>query len=326
MKRLTERQQQLLGLLADGEFHSGEQIGRHLAISRAAVSQQLRGLKELGIEIFSLTGKGYRLSQPLQLLDESRLNQALGGAPVHCVAVIDSTNRYLMSRLSEWQRGECLLAECQTAGRGRRGRPWISPFGGQLILSLYWRLEEGMAAAMGLSLVVGVALVDALEACGYPGVRLKWPNDLYLDGRKLAGILVEMSATVGGACQLVTGVGLNLALPHHSGEQIDQPWTDLAAQGRGPLDRHALTVAVIRQLRSALTEFELHGLAPFIPRWNQLDQFRDQRVSLQLGERVQFGIARGVDAQGGLRLETEEGIQSFIGGELSLRAAGQQGT
>ncbi len=321
MKRLTPRQQHLLGLLADGRFHSGEQIGRHLAISRAAVSQQLKGLRELGIEIFSLTGTGYRLSQPLQLLDEGRLNQAVGGAPVHCVAVIDSTNRYLMSRLSEWQRGECLLAECQTAGRGRRGRPWISPFGGQLILSLYWRLDEGMPAAMGLSLVVGVALVEALEACGYPGVRLKWPNDLYLNGRKLAGILVEMSATVGGACHLVVGVGLNLTLPHHSGEQIDQPWTDLASLGGGPIERQALTVAVIRQLRQALTAFEQAGLAPFMPRWNRLDQFRDQRVRLQMGERVQEGIARGIDAQGALQLETAAGLQSIIGGELSLRPA-----
>lgn len=321
MKRLSERQLALLQLLADGGFHSGEQIGLRLAISRAAVSQQIKGLKALGLDIYSVSGKGHALAQPLELLDPGLLQQDAGEAPIHCVAVIDSTNRYMMSRLADWQKGECLLAECQTAGRGRRGRHWVSPFGGQLILSLYWRLEEGMAAAMGLSLVVGVALAETLQAAGYRDVGLKWPNDLYAQGQKLAGILVEMSAIAGGSCHVVIGIGVNLAMPAQFATEIAQPWTALAAITPAPVPRNRLTADLILHLRRALLEFEQNGLAPFIERWNGLDVYRDKPVRLLLGEQEIRGVARGIDVQGGLVLETSSGVQTYVGGEISLRGA-----
>ncbi len=318
MRRLTERQQQLLQLLADGEFHSGEQIGQQLAISRAAISLQMKGLKALGLDIFSVTGKGYRLSRPLELLDTDRL-QCLPGAPVHCIAVIDSTNLYMMSRLADWQKGECLLAECQTAGRGRRGRYWVSPFAGQLIMSMYWRLEAGMAAAMGLSLVVGVVLADTLRELGYHDVGLKWPNDLYARGEKLAGILVEMSAIAGGSCHVVIGVGLNLAMPVQLGAQIGQPWTALSSLGAGVVARNTLTANLILNLRRALETFEHHGLAPFIDDWNRLDIYRNQSVQLLLGEQRVTGVVRGINPQGGLVLERAGELEVYMGGEISLR-------
>jgi len=323
MRRLSDRQRQLLLLLADGQFHPGPQIGEALGISRAAVSQQLKGLRELGVELHSVSGKGHRLALPLQLLDGPRLQQDLPEAPLQVLAVIDSTNQFMMSQLDRWQKGECVLAECQTAGRGRRGRQWHSPFGSQLILSLFWRLEQGMASAMGLSLVVGIALVEALESQGLAGIQVKWPNDLYLDGRKLAGILVEMAATVGGACQMVVGVGMNLQLPLGEAQKIDQPWAELqslVAQGR--LDRHQLTCAVVRQLRQCLARFEQEGMAPFVARWNALDLYRDQPVRLISGERSWQGIARGIDSQGALLLENDQGeLQTLVGGEISLRPA-----
>lgn len=321
MRRLSERQQQLLQLLADGHFHAGPQIGEALGISRAAVSQQLKGLRELGVELHSVSGKGHRLALPLQLLDAQRLQQDLPEAPVQVLAVIDSTNLFMMSQLDRWQKGECVLAECQTAGRGRRGRQWHSPFGSQLILSLFWRLEQGMASAMGLSLVVGIALVDALESQGLTGIKVKWPNDLYLDGRKLAGILVEMAATVGGACQMVVGMGMNLQLPLGEAQKIDQPWAELQTLvGEGRLDRHRLTCAVVQHLRQSLARFEQEGMAPFVARWNELDLYRDQPVRLISGERSWHGIARGIDEQGALVLENELGErQTLVGGEISLR-------
>ena len=159
----------------------------------------------------------------MALYDEGRLQAEAPMAPVHCFPVIDSTNQYLLERVNTLSSGESCLAECQTAGRGRRGKPWVSPFGCQLILSMYWRLEQGMAAAMGLSLAVGVAVVEALESLGYPGVALKWPNDLYYQGRKLAGILVEMSGSAGASCHLVIGVGLNLAMPSREGRRSIRP-------------------------------------------------------------------------------------------------------
>lgn len=316
---LTTIRQALLAILADGEFHSGEQLGEQLGISRAAVSKHVAALKALGLDVYSLTGRGHRLALPLALYDQALLQSALPMAPVHVFPVIDSTNQFLLERVGQLQSGSLCLAECQTAGRGRRGKPWVSPFGCQLIISLYWRLEQGMAAVMGLSLAVGVAVVDALESLGYHGVQLKWPNDIYYEGRKLAGILVEMSGSAGSLCHLVVGVGINLAMPDREAEKIDQAWAELRELSRDPVDRNQLAVSVGRSLQETMLRFERDGLAPFVERWNQLDSFSGRPVKLLMGEREVFGIARGIDDRGALRLETEQGMALFVGGEVSLR-------
>lgn len=319
---LTPVRQTLITLLSDGQFHSGEQLGERLGISRAAVSKHMAALKDLGLDLFSLTGKGYRLAVPMALYDEGRLQAEAPMAPVHCFPVIDSTNQYLLERVNTLSSGESCLAECQTAGRGRRGKPWVSPFGCQLILSMYWRLEQGMAAAMGLSLAVGVAVVEALESLGYPGVALKWPNDLYYQGRKLAGILVEMSGSAGASCHLVIGVGLNLAMPSREGEKIDQAWSELRHIQPELVDRNELAACVLLHLQQAMQTFEQSGLVSFVESWNRLDHFAGQPVKLLMGEQVIRGIARGIDERGALRLETEEGLKLYLGGELSLRRGG----
>ena len=319
MKQLNSRQQALLNMLADGNFHSGEQIGTVLCISRAAISQQIKSLRQLGIEVFSITGKGYRLNTPLQLLNPDILRQHLSGAPVHTCAVIDSTNHNMMAQLDRWQKGECVLAEMQTAGRGRRGRQWHSPFGSQFIMSMYWRLDDGPGAAMGLSLAIGVAVVRALEAQGYHGLSLKWPNDIYMSRRKLAGILVEMSAAVGGLCHLVIGIGINLNLSDEVIAQLDQPCAHLAEQ---PImvDRNRLSAAVIQELRNALALFERQGLSAFLTEWNRLDMFMQQPVKVLLGEQVIQGIYCGIDTEGNMLLQDKDGVRKFVGGEISLRA------
>lgn len=319
MKQLNARQQALLAVLADGAFHSGEQIGAELGISRAAISQQIKILRLLGLEIFSITGKGYRLNTPLQLLNSESIQHHLNGVPVHTCAVIDSTNQYVMAQLERWQKGECLLAETQTAGRGRRGRQWHSPFGSQFIMSMYWRLDEGPTAAMGLSLAIGVAVVQALESAGYRDLSLKWPNDIYMARRKLAGILVEMSAAVGGICHLVIGVGVNLNLPDAVISQLDQPCAHLAEQPV-VVERNQLSATIIQRLRDALTLFERQGLSAFLTEWNRLDIFMQQPVKVLLGNQVIHGLYCGIDGQGNMLLQDHEGIHKFVGGEISLRA------
>jgi BirA family biotin operon repressor/biotin-[acetyl-CoA-carboxylase] ligase len=316
---LTPIRQTLITLLSDGQFHSGEQLGEQLGISRAAVSKHMAALKELGLDLFSLTGKGYRLAVPMALYEQGTLQALAPMAPVHCFPVIDSTNQYLLERVSRLQSGESCLAECQTAGRGRRGKPWVSPFGCQLILSMYWRLEQGMAAAMGLSLAVGVAVVQALESLGYQGVELKWPNDLYYQGRKLAGILVEMSGSAGASCHLVIGIGLNLAMPAREGEKIDQAWSELRHIHSELADRNQLAARMLCYLQQALVAFEQHGLSHFVEDWNRLDHFAGRPVRLLMGAQEIRGIARGIDDRGALRLETEDGIKFYLGGEISLR-------
>lgn len=324
MSELSPLRESLLTLLADGQFHSGEQLGERLEVSRAAISKHIQAIKALGLEVYSVSGKGYRLAVPLQLLDQQRLSRELAPQRVDLIPVIGSTNQHWLSELAQLNKGDICVAECQTAGRGRRGRCWVSPFGGQLIMSMYWRLEQGMAAAMGLSLVVGIALVEALEVQGFSGVQLKWPNDLYVHGRKLAGILVEMSGTAGGPCQLVIGLGVNLLLPASEQERISQPFAELAELGEIH-DRNGLVIALSRHLQHCLSMFEAQGISAFREQWNQLDYFNGKAVRVLMGEQVIQGTARGIDEQGALLLELADGtIKRYLGGEVSLRAEDSQ--
>ncbi|MCJ2378850.1 bifunctional biotin--[acetyl-CoA-carboxylase] ligase/biotin operon repressor BirA [Vibrio sp. ZSDZ34] len=307
----------ILKELSQGGFHSGEELGQALGISRAAVSKHIQGIQQWGVDIFRIQGKGYQLAKPLQLLDESVLKQTLS-APLELIPIIDSTNQYLMDQLPELQSGSVCVSEYQAKGRGRRGRQWVSPFGANLYLSMYWRLDAGMAAAMGLSLVVGVAIVEALESLGIDGVKLKWPNDLYYDDKKLAGILVEMSGQAGGAAHLVIGMGMNLAMSD-TVEGIDQPWTSLSHATSKTIDRNQLVIAFIQAWQNALLDYEMMGLTGFVERWNRHDNFVGRQVKLLMGHRDVEGTLRGIDAQGAVLIETDQGVQAFIGGEISLR-------
>lgn len=308
----------LIGILADGEFHSGEQLGEQLGMSRAAINKHIQTLKEWGINVFTVTGKGYSLPAAMQLLNEQAINARLDNGRLAVIPVIDSTNQYLLDRMDTLQSGDACVAEYQQAGRGRRGRQWFSPFGSNLYLSMYWRLEQGPAAAMGLSLIIGIVLAEALQEQGAPDIRVKWPNDIYLDDRKLAGILVELTGKTGDAAQIVIGAGINLAMRAPAADVINQGWINLQEAGVS-VDRNALSALIVNKMRTALVEFEQEGLAPFIERWARLDNFINRPVKLLIGDREIFGIARGIDQQGGLILEQDGVRKSWVGGEISLR-------
>ncbi|WPC74361.1 bifunctional biotin--[acetyl-CoA-carboxylase] ligase/biotin operon repressor BirA [Vibrio porteresiae] len=308
----------LLNTLSDGVFHSGESLGQQLGITRAAISKHIQGIQEWGVDIFRVQGKGYQLAQPFIMLSHDLIQSQVSN-PVELHPIIDSTNQFLLDRTETLASGTVCVAEYQSQGRGRRGRQWVSPFGTNLYFSIFWRLEAGMAAAMGLSLVVGVAIAEAIESLGIEGVKLKWPNDLYHNDKKLAGILVEMSGQAGGAANLVIGMGMNLAMQDKKGT-IDQPWTSLAEViGNDQLDRNQLVVSFIKTLDKALKNYEVHGMQDFVTRWNRLDNFLDRPIRLIMGNNEVTGIERGIDSHGGVLLETNEGLKSFIGGEISLR-------
>lgn len=308
----------LIGLLADGEFHSGEQLGEQLGMSRAAVNKHIQTLKDWGIDVFTVTGKGYSLSAPMQLLDEETIMAQLKEKRLAVIPVIDSTNQYLLERMDSLQSGDACVAEYQQAGRGRRGRQWFSPFGSNLYLSLYWRLDQGPMAAMGLSLVIGIVIAEVLQSLGAKNVRVKWPNDLYLNDRKLAGILVELTGKTGDAAQLVIGAGINLAMRSPDAGIVNQGWINLQEAGVN-VDRNTLTAHLINNMRESLPIFEREGLAPFIDRWSELDNFINRPVKLLIGDKEIPGIARGIDQQGGLILEQDGVRKSWVGGEISLR-------
>ncbi|QJT83579.1 bifunctional biotin--[acetyl-CoA-carboxylase] ligase/biotin operon repressor BirA [Kosakonia sp. MUSA4] len=310
----------LISILANGEFHSGEQLGERLGMSRAAINKHVQTLRDWGIEVFTVPGKGYSLPEPIQLLDETLIRSRITQGNITVLPVIDSTNQYLLDRLNELHSGDACVAEYQQAGRGRRGRKWISPFGSNLYISMYWRLEQGPAAAIGLSLVIGIVMAEVLRDLGADQVRVKWPNDLYLQDRKLAGILVELTGKTGDAAQIVIGAGVNLMMRKAQAEDISQSWINLQEAGVR-IDRNMLAIRLVTELRTALKCFEQEGLAPFLSRWEKLDNFINRPVKLIIGEKEIVGISRGIDAQGALLLEQDGVIRPWVGGEISLRSA-----
>lgn len=310
----------LISILADGEFHSGEQLGERLGMSRAAINKHIQTLRDWGVDVFTVPGKGYSLPEPIQLLDEDVIRRQLKQGKVTVLPVIDSTNQYLLERINELNSGDSCVAEYQQAGRGRRGRKWFSPFGANLYLSMFWRLEQGPAAAIGLSLVIGIVIAEVLHDLGADKVRVKWPNDLYLNDRKLAGILVEMTGKTGDAAQIVIGAGLNMVMRNVQTDVVNQGWISLQEAGV-TIDRNTLAVRLIKELREALTLFEQEGLSPFLGRWEKLDNFIHRPVKLIIGDKEIFGTSRGINAQGALLLEQEGIVKPWVGGEISLRSA-----
>ncbi|WP_028024660.1 bifunctional biotin--[acetyl-CoA-carboxylase] ligase/biotin operon repressor BirA [Enterovibrio calviensis] len=309
----------LIRILADGHFHSGEKLGQELGMSRAAISKHIKVLQQWGLDVYRVQGKGYCLPSPLDLLEEQKLKEALDAPSFSLIPVIGSTNQYLMDRVGQLASGTACLAEYQQSGRGRRGRTWFSPFGANLYLSMYWRLDAGMAAAMGLSLVVGVSMAETLAKLGANDVKVKWPNDLYWNDRKLAGILVEMTGQAGDAAHLVIGMGLNVSMSD-TVDAVDQNWANLKDACHTLPAKNTLAAALINGVTDSLKQYEETGMAGFVAEWDKYDNFKGRSVKLLLGERVVEGIARGINEQGALLLETDSGITPYLGGEISLRA------
>jgi len=314
----------LIRALAHGGFVSGQKMGEELNISRAAISKHIKALIEMELDIYSVTGKGYKLSQPLNLLSQSEIMNALPNNSINpevgVHSLIDSTNSYLLRRLpNNLSQGQVCLAEFQSAGRGRRGRQWVSPFGSQIYLSIYWYLEQGLSAAMGLSLVTALAVSDAIYALTNIQVQLKWPNDIYLGGVKLAGILIDLEGQALEPSHSVIGIGLNVNIPEKAAAKIDQTWTDLQSHCKNPIDRNTLSAQLINHLLRRLEQHQNEGLVNMLDEWHALDFYLNKRVKLLTGERMMQGICRGVNSQGALMLEINGQIKPIYGGEVSLR-------
>lgn len=312
------RKREILGLLSSEHFVSGEELATQLGISRAAVSKHVDALEDYGVAIYSVKGRGYKLANPISLIDSARLIQSIDNRCFY-FDEIPSTNGFMLSHTSELKSGDVCVVEYQSAGRGRRGRTWVSPYGHHLYFSQFWSFPQGMAQAMGLSLVVACSLVEVLKSFGVDNIGVKWPNDIYLNYKKLAGILIEMSGQADSECQLIIGIGVNMAMSEDQGKGIDQPWSDLSSLTDMP-NKTDLVIALHKQLKRDIQLFEREGLASFKTRWQQADLFHGKEVRLLMGENHVDGICRGIDEQGAVLLETADGIQAYIGGEISLRA------
>jgi BirA family biotin operon repressor/biotin-[acetyl-CoA-carboxylase] ligase len=319
---------QLLNILADGEFHSGEVMAERLGVSRASVFNALADVAEYGVALQRIRGCGYRLAQPWQRLESEEVLRWLGkDAAQFDIGILPqaaSSNTLLLQRAGTDAApgGSVLAVELQTAGRGRMGRTWRSGLGSTLTFSLLWRFDCGLNALSGLSLAVGVAIARALNGLGAQEVRLKWPNDI-LTGqnesgsqRKLGGVLLEAQGDMLGPSAVVIGIGLNCSLPDHLAGRIDQPAGALDEICRDMPDRNRLLAAVLQELAGALRQFAQGGFAAFGGEWESYHIHQDQPVQLRMADgSVVTGVARGVSESGELRLETKQGMRQFNSGE-----------
>ncbi len=312
------RKREMLAALSGQQFVSGEVLAKQVGISRTAISKHINSLKQYGVEIFSVKGKGYKLATPVSLIDEDCLTRELKQRCFY-FNELPSTNAFLLKHVTELTSGDICIAEYQSSGRGRRGRNWVSPYGCHLYCSIYWKLELGMSQASGLSLVVACSLVKVLQSFGIDDLGVKWPNDIYLNNKKLAGVLIEMSGQADCECHLVVGIGINISMSQFQGDKIDQAWSDLSAVTCCP-SKTQLVIALQKQLHHDFSIFEVQGLNAFLERWQAVDVFLGKQVRLLMGESLINGICKGIDKSGAIVLETDEGIKAYVGGEISLRS------
>ncbi|AZF23641.1 bifunctional biotin--[acetyl-CoA-carboxylase] ligase/biotin operon repressor BirA [Pseudomonas sp. R3-52-08] len=310
----------LLELLKDGRFHSGEALGAALGVSRSAVWKQLQLLEaELNLPIHKVRGKGYQLAAPLVFLNAEEIARSVPSAPwpIHVHDSIDSTNAEALRLVGAAQAAPVLvLAEQQTAGRGRRGRKWVSPFAQNIYYSLVLRIEDGLGQLEGLSLVVGLAVIQALRESGVQGAALKWPNDVLVGQKKIAGILLELVGDPADICHVVVGIGINVNMQK---AEVDQQWTSVQLETGSAADRNALVAQVSLQLQRYLDRHRESGFSALQEEWESNHAWQGRAVSLIAGVNRIDGVVLGVDRQGALRLSVDGVEKTYSGGELSLR-------
>jgi len=316
--------------LADGAFHSGEALAESLGVTRGAVWKAAKSLRDLGATLHAVRNRGYRLVSGGEPLSAAKIREHLARGVRERVGRLDvfwstgSTNTVLLERPNP-ALGSCeiALAEYQTAGRGRRGRAWVAPPGGGICLSLSWTFREVPPELGALGLVVGVCSLRALVSMGVQAARLKWPNDLIVDDRKLGGVLIELRAETAGPACVVIGVGLNVSLGNALIEKIAETGVapiDLVGAGVVSPSRNRIAAGLVSSYVRGMLDFEREGLKPFIEEWRQADALRGRPVTVQAVDGVTKGLARGIDLHGALVVETPHGLKKFISGDVSVRA------
>ena len=317
----------ILNLLADGQFHSGEALAQRFKVTRATIWNAIKHAESLGVEVFSVRGRGYKLPQAIELLDEKLVLAAIGEQRawfrLEILNEVASTNTYLIQQKGA-AHATCAAAHIQTKGKGRRGRTWVSQLGASLTFSLLWRFQCGAAALSGLSLAVGVALIRAFNSLGVNNVQLKWPNDVLVEGKKLAGVLIELQGDLEGPSAAVIGVGVNLNLPKNVLESIDQPAIDLmSAQSinQSKINQSMLLGVILKHLADVLSGFETHGFVGLRDEWLRCHAYQNKPVKMLLPNGIDVqGVVKSVADDGILLVETPLGLQRFSAGEISLRS------
>jgi BirA family transcriptional regulator, biotin operon repressor / biotin---[acetyl-CoA-carboxylase] ligase len=321
----------LLNLLADGQFHSGEALAKQFNVTRVTIWNAIQHAQSLGVEVFSVRGRGYKLPRAIALLDKAEVLKAIGAQSewfhLEVLDEVASTNTYLMQAAAKGApHVSCVATHIQTKGRGRRGRTWVSQLGASLTFSLLWRFDCGATGLSGLSLAVGVALIRALKELGVSNAQLKWPNDVLVEGKKLAGILIDLQGDMDGPSAAVIGVGINLNLPEKMLKNIDQPAIDikrasLLNHSHSDMNQSQLLGTLLKHFADVLRDFEAHGFFGVRDEWlaHHAYQHKSVRMLMPDGRDVE-GVVTGVADDGILLVNTAFGLQRFSAGEISLRS------
>ena len=307
----------LLKLLKDGRFHSGQALGAALGVSRSAVWKQLQHLEaDLNLSIHKVRGRGYQLATPLELLEQEQLDSSPWPVLIH--HSLDSTNAEAVRAIDRGAAAPFVVtAERQTAGRGRRGRKWVSPFAENIYYSLVLRMDGGMRQREGLSLVVGLAVLSALRGVGITDAGLKWPNDVLVGNKKIAGILLELVGDPADVCHVVLGIGINVNMRLAS--EVDQAWTSVYLESGHLVNRNALITRLNDSLLEYLKRHATEGFSAIQAEWEQNHLWQGREVSLIAGVHQVDGTVMGIDQQGALRMRVNGEVKVYSGGELSLR-------
>lgn len=340
MKKLAANLKKIIHILNDGDFHAGSDLGDKLGITRTAVWKFIHQLTAYGIAIESVQGKGYRLMETLALLNTAHIKKYIKNSAyreqikLDVLTTIDSTNDYLKNppalqkaaKRPPFAKGVTnpitfCVAEQQTAGRGRLGRNWHSPFGANIYLSCAWRFNKDISELSGLSLVVGLAVINALTEYGIDkDIKIKWPNDILWQNKKLAGILIDINAESHGNAQAIIGIGLNINMSNYENKNISQPWCSLKEILGAHQDRNKIAGLLIEKLLDYLQQFEKLGLNSFLKEWQKYDALLGKTIHLENGHNIISGIADGISPQGHLLLKHPDGaMKSYSSGDVSIK-------
>lgn len=335
-ERASETRDRFLELLSDGYFHSGESIAKELDITRAAIWKHTKALQKMGLDIFCVRGKGYRLANPLELLDQDKIEARIKeqdhdihvSTLIKTVSTSTRTKRFLNSKEPP-PLPFAIAAEWQSEGRGRMGRPWVSPFGRSLSFSYSEEIDLPAAQLSGLSLLVGIVIAKALTKYGAEDIGLKWPNDIIcrggeFKGNKLGGILIEISGEAEGPSLVTVGVGINLNVPEKEMQKVDQPWVNLVDLLPGdhvtlPISRNDLLADILVEIKNHITKFTETGLSQYLEEWKQYDDLYGEKVYVIHPRQNYHGVANGISKNGGLCLLTQNGILEINSGEVKVR-------
>ncbi len=320
MKKFTENLLKVVNMLSDEKYMSGAEMAKHLGISRTAIWKIIKVLISYGIDITSDNKLGYKINQKLILLDIDAIGRKIDYNPtkLDIFESINSTNEFLKSTQSHDYQNHICLAEHQSSGNARLKRSWNSPFGQNLYLSIKYYFNKDISSISGLSLITGLSVIRTLSQLNISNIfKIKWPNDIYCEDKKIAGILTEVVGESYGGCMAIIGIGLNVNMMKLSNENVIN-WTSLKKITGKHFDRNEICVSLINNIIKDIEKFSILGLEYFLSDWNNHDYLANKKIAVKNSEETIEGEYKGIDAQGNLLLKIDNKIITLYSGDTSI--------